>query len=354
MRNARTRILGLGALALAVAALTPPAHAASIAYIENGNVWLSSPDGAKKVQLTTNGTVDRPWLGIAQSATGVTAAAYSVPGTEGQARLVRFKLWDALGKEVLDSSLPSRQTPNLASAPLALEISDDGAWVAQEYSYCNGFGITYCQTISRGAWLGQTSIASVLDAVDLSSMRQATFFGRRMVSSDGSSIRVQNASGTIPGSSTVYDAPLVTDAADWIPPYGSGQHNMRADVPASGGKVAVEILVPGATPKNRVIVMSYSGEIGTSPPDEPNGCAMGGASVSGDAHSVAWSPDGTKIAWRDAQGLKVAGAPTLPWPSLEPCAFSSPAVLISGPPADPDAKDSTGVYLTTQGPSFGG
>ncbi len=66
-------------LAACCAALTlspPTAPAASVAYIEAGNVWLASPDGTKKVQLTTTGTPAKPWLGVAQAPDGRTAAVY--------------------------------------------------------------------------------------------------------------------------------------------------------------------------------------------------------------------------------------------------------------------------------------
>ena len=83
-----------------------------------------------------------------------------------------------------------------------------------------------------------------------------------------------------------------------------------------------------------------------------NGCNF--PTPNGSVHSVAWSPDGSQIAWRDDQGLKVAGAPVLPWPTEAPCSFTSPPVLISAVAAknSPDLKNS--VYLTTVGPSFGG
>ena len=46
-------------LGLAIAALLPAtAHADAITYTDGGNVWIASPDGSVKKQLTTNGTPD--------------------------------------------------------------------------------------------------------------------------------------------------------------------------------------------------------------------------------------------------------------------------------------------------------
>src|SRR4051794_39626584 len=50
-------LFGCAAIALAIAA---PAHADSIVYVKDGNVWLTSPDGAKQYQVTADGGYDSP------------------------------------------------------------------------------------------------------------------------------------------------------------------------------------------------------------------------------------------------------------------------------------------------------
>ena len=59
------------ALLLAV----PAADAASVAYTEAGDIVLATPDGGKKLALTTDGTPVSPYYTPAQSANGVTVAA---------------------------------------------------------------------------------------------------------------------------------------------------------------------------------------------------------------------------------------------------------------------------------------
>src|SRR3954453_14110999 len=60
-------LLAAGLAALAVPAI---ASADSIVYIDQGNVWSSSPDGARKVQLTSGGG----WHSPTQADDGTVAA----------------------------------------------------------------------------------------------------------------------------------------------------------------------------------------------------------------------------------------------------------------------------------------
>jgi hypothetical protein len=343
MRTVRSQVLTLGAVLLAAVALAPVAGAASVAYVEAGNVWLASPDGRQKVQLTTTGNPDKPWLGVAQAADGRTTAVFN-PDPNGNARNQRIKVWDALGNEVRDLTLQSKN-PGAASIarPIAFEVSDDGEVTGHEFSYCAGSGL--CGSLVRGTWYTTTNQEFGLTApFETSGARQGTFFGRRLVFSDGSAISVQKAP----------NAPFTDDSdAAWIAP-NPGFALKRADIPPGGGKIALEVLVTAPAPgqaKNGISILPYSGDAGTGTLLPQNGCDL---PASGNAHSVAWSPDGTQIAWRDDQGLKVAGTPVLPAPG-DTCAFSSAPVLITSVPAKDGAepKDAS-VYFSATGPSFGG
>ena len=344
-RNRRNAAAFVATACAMFALLASSAGAASVAYIEAGNVWLASPDGTKKVQLTTTGTPAKPWLGVAQAPDGRTAAVYNNdPSGNASTRLQWFKVWDRNGNEIKDLPLQSKNVGTFVNRPLSFEISDDGDWTANEWSYCQGgySGTMFynCLYLPHGAWLTLTTQINLLDPLELSGARQMTFFGNRMVYSDGSAISVQKAAS----------APGGTDSDLWISP-PSGYAFERADIPATGGKVALEIYQSGGTPQNIVSVASYTGDAGTGTVDFANGCDL---PASGNAHSVAWSPDGSQIAWRDDQGLKVAGAPVLPWPTATPCTFTSPPVLVSGVAAKDSADGKASSYLTTVGPSFGG
>ena len=344
-RNRRNLSAVVAAACATFAFAAGSAGAASVAYIEAGNVWLSSPDGSKKVQLTTTGTPAKPWLGVAQAVDGRTVAVYdNDPGGNANSRLQWFKVWDRSGNEIKALPLQSKNVGTSIVRPLAFEISDDGDWTVNEWSYCVGGysgGIFYnCLSLPHGAWLTLTNQINLLDPLEVSGARQMTFYGDRLVFSDGSAISVQQAAG----------APAGQDSDTWIPP-APGYAFKRADIPATGGKVALEVRQAGGSPENLISVIPYSGDAGTGTVDSANGCDL---PASGNAHSVAWSPDGTQIAWRDDEGLKVAGTPVLPWPTATPCSFTSPPVLISGVAAKNSADLKNDVYLTTVGPSFGG
>src|SRR3954454_19637544 len=71
---------------IAVAALTLalPAHAAaeSISYVEGGNVFLSTADGARRVPITSSGTNDSPYTLAGTADSGKTLTAYGGLGHE--------------------------------------------------------------------------------------------------------------------------------------------------------------------------------------------------------------------------------------------------------------------------------
>ena len=73
-------------LAAVVAAVATPvvAGASSVAYLDNGEVWLASLDGTQKARLATpvvNGDGDtEKWLDVAQSDGGRIVAVRNKPG----------------------------------------------------------------------------------------------------------------------------------------------------------------------------------------------------------------------------------------------------------------------------------
>ncbi len=82
-------------LAAVVAAVVTPAvaDAASVAYVDNGEVWLASLDGAKKARLATpvvNAEGDTEnWIDIAQSDGGRIVAVRNEPGQISNFSLVQ-------------------------------------------------------------------------------------------------------------------------------------------------------------------------------------------------------------------------------------------------------------------------
>ncbi len=64
----------LAALALALAPIA--AHADAITYADEGNVWVASPDGSVRKQLTTNATSDLKYSGPSQADNGKIAVIF--------------------------------------------------------------------------------------------------------------------------------------------------------------------------------------------------------------------------------------------------------------------------------------
>ena len=69
------RTLLIAAAVLTLAAGT--AQASSVAYIDDNNLWLSSPDGSQKVQLSQAGDTDHPFGQPSQGPDGKTIAYHS-------------------------------------------------------------------------------------------------------------------------------------------------------------------------------------------------------------------------------------------------------------------------------------
>ena len=97
------------ALAAVVAAFAMPAvaGAASVAYVDKGEVWLASLDGAKKARLAApvvnaNGETEE-WLDVAQSDGGRIVAVRNKPGR--MSNFSWFKIWEPDGSSSVEGPL---------------------------------------------------------------------------------------------------------------------------------------------------------------------------------------------------------------------------------------------------------
>src|SRR3954465_12772948 len=143
--------LVLATLAFALV-VTNQAHAASIAYIDNGEVWLSSLDGAQKVRLATpvvnsSGAIDK-WLDVAAADSGRIVAVRNEPGKT--ARLSWFKVWEPNGTSTVEGPLNALGGWALYAYPLSLDLTADGAHMV--YGYSNS-GFCCPITFARGTYV---------------------------------------------------------------------------------------------------------------------------------------------------------------------------------------------------------
>src|SRR4051812_12409988 len=95
-RKAARLVALLLAAVTAGVAIPAVADAASVAYVDKGEVWLASLDGAKKVRLSpavVNSAGEREeWLDVAQSDGGRIVAVRNKPGRVSS--FSWFKIWE--------------------------------------------------------------------------------------------------------------------------------------------------------------------------------------------------------------------------------------------------------------------
>jgi hypothetical protein len=297
-------------LALPALGVTNQAHAASIAYVDNGEAWLSSLDGTQKVRLAApvvnaSGATEK-WLDIAASDSGRIVAVRNEPGKT--AKLSWFKVWEPDGTSTVEGPLNALNGWALYAYPLSLDLTADGKHMVYGYSV-SGF---CCPTgFARGTYVRPVT-NSPLDPISLSGWEDPTLFGDRVIAHSGTTIYAQDA-GTPYGSSFT----------PWLDTDGVGLDLRRTDVAANGRLVAIagEQWNGGTQTVGKIAVLSMNGiEQGLL---ARVNCFV---PVSGVAKDPSVSQDAGTIAWNDGQGLKSAGAPVS---AADPCEMTSPAVVIS-------------------------
>jgi hypothetical protein len=301
-------------LLLLVLALTPTAaRAASIAYVDNGEVWLSSLDGTQKVRLATH-VVDgegktQKWLDVAASDGGRIVAARNVPGRVSQ--FSWFKVWEPDGTSTVEGPLNAPSGWITYVYPLGFDITADGKHMV--YGFSNSSGC--CPITFAQGFYARPVTNSVLDPITISGHEEPKLFGNRVIAHAGAGIDVQDAAA----------GPYGSDFVPWLDTSGTGLELRRTDIAANGQLAALELEQwnGGSQTIGKIAVLSIQG-IDQSPTfPAAVDCFVPATGV---AREVSLSPDATRVAWADDQGLKVAGTPTT---SADPCALSSPPVVIS-------------------------
>jgi hypothetical protein len=313
-------------------AATPTAGAASIAYVDGGEVWLSSLDGAQKVRLAPQavnpaGETEK-WLAVAASDGGRIVAARNFPGRIS--RFSWFKAWEPNGTSTVEGPLNAPSGWATYTYPLGFDVTADGNHMV--YGYSNS-GFCCPQSFAQGTYVRPVTSSS-LDPIEVDA-EHPTLFGSRMIAHSGEVVSVQGTSAP----------PYGNDFTPWIDASSIGLELRRTDVAANGQLAALELEEwnGGSQTIGEIAVIATQG-VDQSPTFAVD-CFV---PVSGVATGVSLSPDATRISWTDDQGLKVAGTPTT---AQDPCVLSSPPVLIS-PTASEGAIGgaSASAFLPAPGP----
>ena len=117
-------------LAAAAIMLVPAAaaHADSIVFVKDANVWVASPDGSGQRQLTRDGTADHPYRSPSQADDGTVAASYldSIRIVNRSGKLVR---------ELDPPPLTNSVSHAMDGTPVDVALSPDGRTIA--YTFVN-------------------------------------------------------------------------------------------------------------------------------------------------------------------------------------------------------------------------
>ncbi len=238
-------------------------------------------------------------------------------------QLARTRLWETNGQLISQGPLPSEVGWSSYVAPLGMDLTADGVFAVYGYSGYTGI-VGFDAIFRRGhyAILSDTKTnITLLSAQGQSGYEYPTTFGRRVVAAQGSTVVTTIPDGGNPFTQT-WGGLVDTSGVAGSPSL------RRTDVAATGTRAAVEFRFDPGDDRIGALALS-SMNVPVNPGDPP--VDVGGSvdcflPTVGEASDASWSQDGTRIAWKDGQGVKVAGAPT---GTAESCALSSPPVVIS-------------------------
>ena len=248
------------------------------------------------------------WLDIAASDSGRIVAVRIVPGRISRASW--FKVWEPDGTSTVEGPLTSPTGWTTYIYPLGFDLTADGRHMV--YGFYNS---SYGYPISpheEGIYVRPVT-NSPLDPIKLTGWEDPTIVGDRVIAHSGSDVYVQR-----PGT------PYADDFDGWIGIDDPGWELNRTDVAANGQLLAYEAEQwNGTQTGGKIGVFAIQGI--DQVPDFP-GAVNCYVPASGVAKEASVSQDARSVAWTDAGGLKVAGAPTT---AADPCVMGSAPVVIS-------------------------
>ena len=272
------------AAGLAALALPAVAGADSIVYIDAGNVWSASPDGARKVQLTTGGS----WHSPTQADDGTIAAV------QGTGPIV---VMAGDGKPLHTITTPQAKSGDggtFAARPVQLSFSPDGTKLAYVYLASSCPVASTCGSIQRSTFYTD---ANVTEATPIS------VYGNQFSVSDPE--WVNNRRTLVFGG---YGSQVSIDDL------GPGDYSQKPWMVPNGDMGDGEVTRDGQRlvvtydygDDKRIAWYAVTGDVATElPPAFPeHACHM----VHGDASFAdpTWSPDGNGIAYQSSNGIEIS------------------------------------------------
>jgi hypothetical protein len=278
--------------------------AASVAYIDGNEVWVSSDDGARKLRLSGG---ENDWREVAQSDQGHIIGTRREAGKVSQ--LTSFTIWDPNGKVMRFGAL-SGDTGCTNAYPLGLDITPSGGNLVYGFS-CYTYGYPVGSLVT-GTYLKVSADATTMVPLKLTAAKFPTLVGTRIVgATSDNQVAVQDPSSI--GSDNF---------TDWFVSTLAGHKIFRTDVAATGTTAYTEQMVDDSSAAIDKLIASRWGSFGGGP--YVDDCYM---PISGPLHNVSASQDAASVTWQDARGVVIAGVPT--FGGSADCQLTRPPVVIS-------------------------
>jgi hypothetical protein len=320
-RRLQTAIaVATGAAAL-VAATAPAANADSIAYVKDGNVWLSTPDGGRQYQVTESGGYST----VSQDDDGDMIATH---GT-------RLHWLGRDGAVNADFYTPVSTGPGAQNGsdgrqwfgPFDPKLSPDGTKVAYHWYYrsidggCLPEYQTVCVYLRQGTAYSRPDQITSLEDPQFKS--QSGWIYPTWVEGSDAAV-LSDPSPSIGNDDLVLHTPYPYEGTDGLTRWTSDSavelHDGEFD--AAHRKMAY---VAGDSHELLRIYRTPQGLY----PYHPSGCYQFQEPVGGRFSGPTWSPDGSRLAWSEGDGVHVADIPSL---EAAPCDAGATAgrLLIAG------------------------
>jgi hypothetical protein len=295
MHHARSLLAAGAALAAALAA-APAAHADSIAYIKDGNVFLSTTDGARQYQVTFDG--------------GYTTVSQADSGRMITLRGDKLRHLERDGRVIAEIATPVTTTndPSMSfKGPFDPEISPDGKRVAYTYywqytgydPYCNPSNNCYVKRLYHGTAFTDPNRLTAWDEPGF--LRRSGWIDAAWV--DNSTVLLSDP----------YIQPN-EDTVLWSPDDPDSLRRWFQD-PAYPGDVAEATISRDrsamATITSNGGRMSILRSVGGFYPNYPHRCYEAAIDTAGDGYSSpTFNADGSRIFWATVKdGVRTAALP---------------------------------------------
>jgi hypothetical protein len=334
----RTRTIAALAVAASLAAAAPAA-ADSIAYIKDGNVWLSTSDGARQYQVTDRG--------------GYSDVTQSDDGTIVALTGVRLHKLDRQGNVLADFDTPVSDTrPPGAKAffgPFNPAISPDGAKLAYTYYYRGVSQDTTCfppecatVDFEGGTGYSHTDRQTAWDEPGLG--RHSGWLFPSWIDNENTLLtHATHAPNQEVVLDTVGDGPQLL--RDWFTDTTNGNDGgQMAQGEMTRQRTKMAFLAGAGDQQLRIYKVHEfphggpHGDWGSSLTDEeyPYICAFYDKPAGGRFGAPSWSPDGTRLAYSDGEGVKTVNIPDWPGEGCSADGMSPNGQLLVPGASEPD------------------